>query len=724
MCLAGALFLIFLIRPPDVYGNDCLSGRKIKACGTLSEKYFKNGSFFLILSDTRISQGDVFEKEKFNIIVKLDGEYSEYDDLPHIGCCVLVKGRMYIFDTARNPGQFDQARFEKSRGIDFELTGSKVIKVSGKESRLREGLDRASYRLSSVYDSLFEEEHAGMIKAMTLGDRNAADPGLKALYARAGVGHVLCISGLHISLLGIFIYKSLKRIRLPRAPAACLSLVFLILYGIMTGMGVSSKRAIIMFLLLMTADCIGRSYDLLSALAVSGCVILIQNPYSLYDAGFVMSFAAVAGIGIMKPALDCMFPVRNRAADALKLSCSITCFSFPVTLYFYYQVPPYSIFLNLLIVPLMGILLVTAFAAGILGMFFLPLGSVPARISAFILEIYEGVCRINDKLPYSLLIKGRPNIVYIIIFYFILLLSVFLIGKHVRSPGSVSGTLCRIFLCICSFAALLLVPVNINHNVSISMLDIGQGDCTCIETKNGKVVMIDCGSSDESRIAKYKVMPFLKSRGRSCIDTAVMTHADNDHISGFEELLSMPEKEGLTVKNLIMPDIAQKDEAYEELVRQAVERGVRVSLIKTGDVFLTDGIAFSCLHPDKGYSCTDRNECSTVLSVRYEGFSALFTGDIEGKGEDVLTERIQERYTLLKCAHHGSDNSTPEAFLSKAAPCITFISAGRENSYGHPGRELLKRLERSGTKIFVTKEAGALMLSTDGKSVKVHAFIE
>ena len=450
----------------------------------------------------------------------------------------------------------------------------------------------------------------------------------------------------------------------------------------------------------------------------------MQNPCSLYDTAFILSFGAVLGAGTVKPAFDRIFPVKNRIIDAVKLSLSITLFTFPVSLYFYFQVPAFAVFLNLLIVPLMGVLLITALLAGGLGLIFLPLGIMPAKAGKLILFIYEGVCRINDKLPFSLLIKGRPGIVYIISYYLLLILSLFLIERYVRPEGSPVMLQKRAGLCLGVFIMVMAVPVNMIRTPSVTMLDIGQGDCTCIETKSGRVIMIDCGSSDESMIAKYKVVPFLKSRGRSCIDTAVMTHADSDHISGFEELFNMSPKEGIRIKNLIMPDTALKDEAYLNLVKLAESRNTKVLLIKTGDVFTVDGISFSCLHPDSGYECADRNGYSTVLLMEYKSFSALFTGDVEGRGEETVTERIGKSCTLLKCAHHGSDNSTPEEFLKKVSPKLTFISAGRDNSYGHPGRKLLQRLEETGTEVFVTKERGALMLVTDGKSVKVTTFLK
>ena len=203
-----------------------------------------------------------------------------------------------------------------------------------------------------------------------------------------------------------------------------------------------------------------------------------------------------------------------------------------------------------------------------------------------------------------------------------------------------------------------------------------------------------------------------------------MTHADLDHISGFKELLSLPEEETIPIGVLIMPDTALKDEAYMELKGLAESRGVNIKYISTGDTFRVDDVMFTCLHPDRGYECGDRNEYSTVLSVSCGSFKGLFTGDVEGRGEEILTKRICDRYTLLKCAHHGSANSTPESFADRVRPKVTFISAGRENRYGHPDPEVVKRLEEAGSSVFVTKDRGALSLIYRGKEVRVRTYLK
>jgi len=746
LCLCAVIFLMLKIRPPSVLKDDGSFPKEAVLKGTVCDKYLKNGSFFLVLSKARFVKGSIPGKKEYKVIVKLADRKEEGSEIcpaflryPGAGQECLVSGRIYIFEGSRNPGQFDMAGHERYKGVDFELTRSEVLKVSGRTDPVREGLFRLKHRLSLVYDSLADEDDAGILKAMILGDRNGLTDEMKDLYQRAGISHVLCISGLHISLLGcgmyLFLQGRLKRGRpsekvfLTRLPAGIISMAFLILYGIMTGMGVSVKRAIIMFILMTIAEICGRTYDSLSALSLSSLILLLMNPLSIFDPAFVLSFTAVLGIGLIKPAADIFFPVSDegplgKLLEMLKVSLCVNIFSYPLTLVFFYRIPLYSVFLNLCLIPLMGVLLVFAVLTGITGLISLYPARPFAAVCRMILGLYEGVCRINDKLPFSLQVKGCPKIPEIIAYYLILTLIVLLAYMHKNGRIRPAAAFLK-WGSVCLLAgAFILIPLKNYPKIEVIMLDIGQGDCIYIGTGTGKTVLIDCGSSDEDRIGKYKVIPFLRYKGKKEIDAAVMTHADKDHISGFEELLSLPEMESVPIRTLIMPDTALKDEAYRELEDLVRSKGVNIKYISTGNTFRIDDVMFTCLHPDRGYVCEDRNEYSTVLSVSCGSFRGLFTGDVEGRGEEIMTKRAGRGYTLLKCAHHGSDNSTPEAFVDRVRPEVTFISAGRENKYGHPGPETVRRLKAAHSLVFVTKDSGALSLVSDGREVRISKWLK
>ncbi len=721
LCLTAVMALMLKIRPPTVLDDPAFGKRTVRAGGRVSDKYFKNDSYYLVLSEVHCPVPGEDRETKFNrILVKLSDSLNGFDDLPRIGEKCIVSGRSCLFSGAVNPGQFDLAGYERLKGIDLEVTGAEIVAVSGRPALLRENLKRLRQRLSEAYDRLYEPEEAGVVKSMVLGDKGALEQEIKGLYQRAGLSHILCISGLHISLFGAGLYSLLKKLHLPRAPSGIVSLTVLILYGMMTGAGVSTIRAVVMFGVLILSEFLGRTYDLLSSLAFADVVILLCRPLEITDSAFVLSFGAVLGIGLLKPVFDRMIPGKNRLLDLLRLSLSVTVFTFPLVLHFFYQIPLYSVLFNLILVPMVAILLIFAFTSGVAGVM-VPAAAIPfAHVCRFILWLYESACRFNDRLPHSLLVLGRPYTITTVLYYLLILGASFRFFRQGRRPGGKE----RGILCTALLFALFLPCIRLRTPLTVTMLDIGQGDCSVLRTGGGRTMLIDCGSSDESEIARYKVIPYLKSQGEDTIDLAVVTHADADHISGYLELFSMDRAERPAVKRLILPDVDMKDNAWLGLAAKAEEAGTEVLLIKAGDRLTLDTISILCLHPDRGYRCEDRNEYSTVLSVRCKAFSALFTGDVEGKGEEILTERIESPYTLLKCAHHGSENSTPQEFLEKVRPVYTFISAGRENSYGHPHQALLERLFCAKTHVFITSRTGAITLRTNGRKVNIKTHFE
>lgn len=209
-----------------------------------------------------------------------------------------------------------------------------------------------------------------------------------------------------------------------------------------------------------------------------------------------------------------------------------------------------------------------------------------------------------------------------------------------------------------------------------------------------------------------------------------MTHSDEDHISGLKEILQQS-RTGIKTANLLLPnpDISCKEESYYEIAELASENGVNTAYIEAGDTLLgKNKFSIRCLHPETGFNAESANAYSTALSVVYGSTSFLLTGDIEGNGENALLEKLQNdntlpvKYNILKVAHHGSKNSTSDEFLERVSPDISIISCGKNNTYGHPHKELLERLQNANSDWIATKDAGAITVLSDGKEVKTECY--
>lgn len=606
------------------------------------------------------------------------------------------------------------------------------------------------------------------------------------------VNRVIVQTGLHITIIGMGIYEMLRRIGVGMKPAAVFGAVILVLYGIMTGMSVSTCRAIGMYLIRMLGEVIGRTYDGLIAVAVIGAITVCINPQCLVNCGFLLSYGAILGIGILYPALmgeeersahvgSSLFSgLTAGVKSSLYSGLSVTLVTLPIQLWFFYEVPVYSLLLNVLIIPLMNALMI----GGLVTML-LPIGNgMVAYVPYGILKSYEWACALFDKLPFHTWNPGKPEVWQVVVYYVLLFVVVKwkqiiklrgdilawrkkdrtrnAAGKMLRTKDNEANVKyyrwCKMSqLIILTIAVILLKKWDFTGN-TMTVLDVGQGDGICLEMETGEVYLFDCGSTSRSGVGEYVLIPFLKYSGISHIDTVFISHPDTDHWSGIMELLALAEEERIIIDRIVLPAIAeeQRAEAFQEIfdvIQVSDSQSVKdesaammrvqnddaievmdmgtggateVMYIGGGDTWEVGDLSFTCLHPEKGTIEEDANAYSECFYVEGQnGFSLLLTGDVEGAGEEELLAELQERniqdITILKVAHHGSKNSTSEELLAQIRPQVALISCGENNSYGHPHEETLERLEEVGSEVVVTTDYGAIMVEF-GKKIEVRSW--
>ena len=277
--------------------------------------------------------------------------------------------------------------------------------------------------------------------------------------------------------------------------------------------------------------------------------------------------------------------------------------------------------------------------------------------------------------------------------------------------------------------AVIILTLHVNPPLEINMIDVGQGDGIVVSC-GGRHVLIDGGSTSAKNVGKYRIIPFLKYKGIGTLDAVVLTHEDEDHMSGIVEVMDDMEKGGIFIKSLILPEVSMssRGDNYHLLEMRAKELSIPISYIDTGEKFLLGRAEFTCLNPELHMECDGANAYSTVLHMKYGNFTALFTGDVEKEGQENLKRVIESSngiysdVTLLKVAHHGSMYTTDNEFLKLITPKVALISCGVDNSYGHPHEEVLTRLENIGADIVRTDESGEISIRTDGNLMKIQTF--
>lgn len=482
-------------------------------------------------------------------------------------------------------------------------------------------------------------------------------------------------------------------------------------YGGLTGSGASVMRAAIMFAVSSGAFLAKRTYDFLSGISLAAILLLCESPYYLYDSSFLLSFGAVLGLAMVYPILFQKGKEKKGRGlavltEGVRSSVSVWFLLLPLVLYFFYELPIWGSIVSIFFMPLSELLLLSGLAGGVFGCLPVTLpGQLAGLVASGILEVFLIMGRILKMLPGSLWIAGQPELWCCVLYY--VAASLVLFRKSI-SPAGKTGKGMKILYGIA--VLLLLIPIP-KGSLELTFLDVGQGDCACIQTASGTCYLIDGGSTTVSKVGKYRILPFLKASGIRRLQGIFVSHMDQDHVNGIQELLEMvkTKETQLKVERLFLSKCAGTTKELEKLENLGKQAGCQVVYIQKGSKIRDEDLLIECLGPGQIYE--DSNESSQVLHVSQGDFDVLFTGDVEGKGEEQVLELLQEcsvTWEVLKVAHHGSKNSSKETFLDCVKPKQAVISCGKDNSYGHPHREVMERLETRVQRIFITWKEGAV----------------
>jgi len=670
-----------------------------------------------------------------------------------IGNKIYLKGKIQQFEVARNKGNFDSKKYYLSIGITTKIAVKEYYVSDDNYDFLRDKLCTLREYVVGMFSKLCDTNgkdkwlygnKAGIFSAILMGDKTELDQEIKDLYSLSGIAHILAISGLHISLIGMFLYSLLRK-RFSFATSSALTIAVVTLFAITSGMGIATIRAFVMFILKLIGEILGRKYDYITAISLSALILLADNPFIIINSGFQMSFCAMITITIIWPKVVYLINIKSKIANSIVFSLCIGIFMNPVIAYNYFQLPTYSFMLNIIVVPLLGIVVISAIAGSGMGFLSILMGKTALTPGCLILEVYTFLCENVLKIPGAVIVVGKPTIKIIVLYYMVIVFFLFcftLVRKNYEKDCNIKEMIdengkkvissqiilkkqrkfdFKIRLAVIGISILsgFFIYYTPSKGLDIQFMDVGQGDGIFIKADDGTTITIDGGSSDVKNVAKYRMIPCIKASGTGVIDYAVITHADKDHISGIEEILNMNTENGLTIKNLVMPHVSYEDEAYDELLTAAKTKGIQVLYIKEGDTMKLGKVEIKCIHPDGKYISDNRNDYSTVLSLKYENFSALFTGDIPAEIEKSIINKIDNNYTILKVAHHGSKYSSDMEFLKKVMPAYSVISVGGDNSYGHPGTETINKLKSLNSKILRTDLSGEIEIFSKENNMEI-----
>lgn len=635
---------------------------------------------------------------------------------------VRVKGHIWANDPVTNPYEFDFGEYLHRNGMDAIAT-AKVgdVEILNADRGLYSIVIDFRHALGRRIDALFPKS-AGMVRALALGDRSLIDEELRESFNATGTAHLIAISGFHVTTLAFALSALLQRF-MSRRRANLTVLGPLLFYGALIGFSAPFVRALTMFGLFGFSQVLGLPADPLTRLAVALLGYILIRPLAICDGGFVLSFAASAGIILLMPPLHALFrldrlpqpsPRQPRVQrlrrkviayvpELLCASLAAQLATLPAVVALFGVQSVVSIPFNLVCIPLciagyllsMATLLISAIAC--------PLAALLAKLPDGLLDLLTTVTRSSAKLPLTAVRIGRYPAILILVHAAVMVAA----SELCRWPIRRRRLLPILLIGVAGLSS--LVTWIHCQPFRVTFLDAGQADCAVLQSR-GHVYVFDTGDT-YTPVADYLNATCLQ------VDGVFLSHPHQDHAGGLSDILDTFRPGAIYVPAGWF-DQADISEAVTEGIERAKAMNIPIVELFAGDeVALSPATRATVYNPHKPFDAV--NDMSLLLLAESEGRSALFTGDLTTAGEpDSLPD-----CEILKVAHHGADNATSVRFLAATTPEIAVISVG-ENCFGHPSDLTLGKLREAGANILRTDACGAITLTATGDGWRVKTFLE
>lgn len=556
---------------------------------------------------------------------------------------------------------------------------------------------------------IFSDDVSGFFTALLLGDKQFLPDGLYSAFQRAGIAHIVAVSGLHIGFVAaLFSALFYRRNRI----TLLLQIILLFFFAALTGNSPSALRAAFMTAMFLLAPIVQREDDRLTTLSLALLILLLRCPYAATSISLQLSFASLLGIILCSERLyekmfnRFTFPKSRRGkllrrgwgtfAGAVSVSLGATIFTLPLTALYFHSFSLVALLTNLLTLWAVSIAFTLGLLATLLGCVLPNVGYIFAQVATLPAKWIIKIATAISDFPYSsIVLFSKYFTISFLAVYVIMLLYVLGID--------------RIRLRIAASAFLLISVITFGiHNYFLNsrsliftVLDVGQGSSTLFYS-DGHAILVDCGGNEDN--AGDIAADYAQAMGVSALDALVLTHYDSDHINGISELM-----ERMDISTVFLPEIQRDSTGRAEVLALCEQHGCNVELIYYNDVDFAFGSALLKIYLPMG----DTTSSSSGLSVQCSAndYDVLITGDM-----DLQTEHILLKYKdissvdCLIVGHHGSKYATSAELLEAAQPEIAVISSGY-NTYGHPSEEVLSRLNNAGCQIYQTNLQGTLMFS-------------
>lgn len=725
-------------------------------------------------------------KNTFQLLCNIKKEKNKSLTLEY-GDEITFKAIYEIPSTTRNEGGFDYANYLKTKQIAGTVTiKASDVQVTGKNrvNVITRKMNELKNIMIQKIKNLLPTENTSICIGLLLGDQSFITEEIKESFRQSNLSHMLAISGSHIAYLLPAVLTFFSIFPLHQRFKKCIGIVFLIFFMLLVGFAPSIVRACLMSMYILLAQILYKKADVYQSLGISTIIILLGNPYALLDIGFQLSYGGTIGIVLFSKKLclkrlkedkivkqsdsieqnedlkekgkkekkiepktkketikDVVNKVKNSIKEMAIVSLAANFIIFPIMIYHFNTLSATFLISNILASPISAISLIIGLIFIILLFVCNPLAILFSYILNPLLTLFAKIAQWSSNLPLSQILLPTPAIWQITIYYIILFLIFFPkwenttknAFKNSRTEKTYQFVIKYQKQIILLFILLLLFPYFLTNlpssHLTISMIDVGQGDSMLIQTPKGKNILIDGGGSELGTfdVGEKTLLPYLLDKNITKIDYMLFSHFDSDHCDGLFTIL-----EKLPVKNVIISKQGKSSENFKQFLSIIQEKKVNVLLVQEGDNIVIDNeISINILFPQADFISENiLNNNSIVAKLEWENSSGevissiLLTGDIEQIAEEKLVEKYQNtnilNASILKVAHHGSKSSSIQPFLELVKPKVALIGVGENNHFGHPNEGVLQRLENLNTIIFRTDKNGEINLKID-KNGKIQA---
>ncbi len=594
---------------------------------------------------------------------------------------------------------------------------SRVASATGADrSVIENGLANARERASIAIGEVFGDD-APMARALLIADQRQIPPEMRDRYARAGMVHMLSISGLHVAVVAGAVMLFLQVARVPPGTASLASVLITGVYVAIIGAPAPALRSAVMLGVVAASRGSQRPTSPWASLALGAFVPLVQ-PRTVLDLGYQLSVVGIAGLiasgalttRLLAPRIS---GLRLRISRELTASAIATLLTAPLIAWYFGRISLVAPIANLVAGPILTVLQPTLFLALLLAPV-PPVAEFLANAAHPLLMAFDGIAIAGASVPAGSIAVIPSLIAAAGSGCAVASLLVACVARYPMRPVVVAA--CG--LAVAAWGPLVRPPVS--GEMEMHVLDVGQGDAILLRTDRGRWIVVDAGRSWSTGDAgRSTIIPYIMRRGGE-VAAFVLSHAHADHAGGAGSVIR-----ALRPGTFWDAAFPQGSGIYDEALRAARESGVEWQRVDPGDSLTVDRVTMRFLAPDSLWTSTlsDPNDASTIAVVQFGTARFLLMGDAEAAEEEWLLRQGRNKVAadVLKVGHHGSSTSSSDAFLAAVAPALAVISVGAENSYGHPSADVLAALGRVDAQVMRTDLSGTIVIRTNGVRITAEA---